>query len=245
MKERKWEPDNFELQRTSVWSFPDRGSWATHDSTYRGNWSPYVPRNVILRYSDAHDLVLDPFVGGGTTMIEARLLNRNVLGVDINHNSIKKCIEKCSFVRENCGKAYFRVADARNLSFIPNEAIDLFCTHPPYANIIRYSVDIEGDLSRLPVEQFLHEMKTVASECNRVLKRNHFCALLMGDIRQHGNVFPLGFRVMDIFQKSGFKIKEIILKEQYNCRSTDKWTTRASESGFLLLAHEYLFIFVK
>ena len=36
----KWEPDNFQLEHNSVWSFPKRGNWATHDSNYRGNCSP-------------------------------------------------------------------------------------------------------------------------------------------------------------------------------------------------------------
>ena len=64
----KWEPDNFELETKTIWSFPDRGDWATHDGNYRGNWSPYVPRNLILRYSKPGDLVLDQFAGGGTTL---------------------------------------------------------------------------------------------------------------------------------------------------------------------------------
>ena len=83
-KKIKWEPDNFELQMTTVWSFPERGDWATHNSKYRGNWSPYIPRNLLLRYSQEGDLVLDQFAGGGTTLIEAKLLNRNIIGVDIN-----------------------------------------------------------------------------------------------------------------------------------------------------------------
>ena len=29
---KKWEPDDFELEMTSVWSFPNRGNWATHDA---------------------------------------------------------------------------------------------------------------------------------------------------------------------------------------------------------------------
>ena len=33
---QKWEPDNFVLQEDSVWSFPDRGEWATHKGDYRG-----------------------------------------------------------------------------------------------------------------------------------------------------------------------------------------------------------------
>lgn len=60
----KWKPDDFELEMTTHWSFPKRGDWATHDAKWRGNWSPYIPRNIILRYSKEGDLVLDQFAGG-------------------------------------------------------------------------------------------------------------------------------------------------------------------------------------
>ena len=62
----KWEPEDFELEMTTHWSFPKRGDWATHDAKWRGNWSPYIPRNILLRYSKEGDLVLDQFAGGGT-----------------------------------------------------------------------------------------------------------------------------------------------------------------------------------
>ncbi len=87
----QWEPDDFELEMNTVWSFPKRGDWATHDAKYRGNWSPYIPRNLLLRYSLENDLVLDQFAGGGTTLIEAKLLNRRIIGVDINPQSIELC----------------------------------------------------------------------------------------------------------------------------------------------------------
>ncbi len=54
----QWEPQGFQLETTSIWSFPERGSWATHNGKWRGNWSPYIPRNIILRYSQPGDLVL-------------------------------------------------------------------------------------------------------------------------------------------------------------------------------------------
>ena len=76
-KIKKWEPEDFELEMTTHWSFPKRGDWATHDAKWRGNWSPYIPRNIILRYSQEGDLVLDQFAGGGTTLVEAKLLNMN------------------------------------------------------------------------------------------------------------------------------------------------------------------------
>lgn len=241
----KWEPENFELEMTTVWNFPQRGNWATHDAKYRGNWSPYIPRNIILRYSQEGDLVLDQFVGGGTTLVEAKLLNRNIIGIDINDTALKRCCEKCNFEHENCGKVIIKHGDARNLNFIADDSIDLICTHPPYANIIKYSEDIPEDLSHCNVEEFLIQMKTVASESYRVLKKDKFCAVLMGDTRQKGNVVPMSFEVMKIFEGAGFKTKEIIIKEQHNCKATGYWKTNSIKYNFLLLAHEYLFVFKK
>ncbi len=244
-KIKKWEPEEFELEMNTVWSFPDRGKWATHDAKYRGNWSPYIPRNLLLRYSNEGDLILDQFAGGGTTLVEAKLLNRNIIGVDINNNALERCKEKCDFEYENSGKVYFYEADARNLNFIPDENIDFICTHPPYANIIKYSEDIENDLSHLKVKDFLIEMEKVASESYRVLKKDKFCAILMGDTRQKGHIIPMSFEVMKIFEKVGFKTKEIIIKEQHNCKATGFWKTNSVKYNFLLIAHEYLFVFKK
>ena len=84
VKKVSLQPEIFELETNTVWAFPNRGKWATHDAKYRGNWSPYIPRNVIVRYSAQGDLVLDQFVGGGTTAVEAKLTGRNFIGIDIN-----------------------------------------------------------------------------------------------------------------------------------------------------------------
>lgn len=245
-KAEAWGPENFELEMTTHWSFPKRGDWATHDAKWRGNWSPYIPRNIILRYSKESELVLDQFAGGGTTLVEAKLLNRDIIGVDINDSAVERCREKTAFEHEGAdGKVYIRKGDARNLSFIPDESIDLICTHPPYANIIKYSEDIEGDLSHLKVPDFVKEMKKVSSECLRVLKKDHFCAILMGDTRQNGHMVPMGFQVMQVFLETGFSLKELVIKQQHNCRATGYWKTSSIQHNFLLIAHEYLFVFEK
>lgn len=56
-------PKNFKEEQITVWSFKQRGNWVTHSGEYRGNWSPYIPRNVILKYSKPDELVLDYFCG--------------------------------------------------------------------------------------------------------------------------------------------------------------------------------------
>ena len=245
MNVKKWEPDNFELEMNTVWSFPQRGNWATHDAKYRGNWSPYIPRNLLLRYSKEGDLVLDQFAGGGTTLVEAKLLNRDIIGVDVNPASLERCKEKTGFDYENAGKVYIKQGDARKLDFVPDENINFICTHPPYSDIIKYSEDIGSDLSHLGVKDFLSAMQEVAKESFRVLKADCFCAILMGDTRKKGHVIPMSFEVMKIFESVGFKTKEIIIKEQHNCKATGFWKTNSVKYNFLLLAHEYLFVFRK
>ncbi|MGI5839763.1 MAG: TRM11 family SAM-dependent methyltransferase [bacterium] len=242
---KKWEPEEFELEMNTVWSFPQRGDWATHDAKFRGNWSPYIPRNVILRYSQVGDMILDQFAGGGTTLVEAKLLNRNIIGVDVNDTALDRCREKCDFERDNCGQVAIKRGDARKLDFISDSSIDLICTHPPYANIIQYSEDIPEDLSRCNVKAFLNEMRPVAAESYRVLKEGKFCVVLMGDTRKKGHVVPMSFEVMKIFEEAGFKTKEIIIKEQHNCKATGYWKTNSVKYNFLLLAHEYLFVLRK
>jgi DNA modification methylase len=244
-KEIKWAPDNFELQTNTIWSFPDRGIWATHNPKYRGNWSPYIPRNLILRYSQEKDILLDQFAGSGTTLIEAKLLNRDIVGVDINQNALDLCKEAVKFNHDNCGQVTIKKGDARKLEFIKDQNIDFICTHPPYANIIQYSKKTEGDLSHCKVSEFLEQMKMVARESYRVLKQDKFCAILMGDTRQKGHIIPMSFDVMKTFESVGFKTKEIIIKQQHNCKTTGYWKTSSIKYNFLLIAHEYLFVFKK
>lgn len=239
------QPEHFELETNTVWSFPDRGKWATHDAKYRGNWSPYIPRNVILRYSAEGDTVLDLFVGGGTTLVEAKLTKRNAIGIDINPNAVEISKSKLNFDFDSNSSIDVFQGDARNLKSITNESIDLICTHPPYADIIQYSEKINGDLSHFPIKPFLSEMGKVADECYRVLKKGKFCAILMGDTRKNGMVQPLAFETMRIFELAGFKTKEIIIKEQHNCKATGHWKTNSIKYNFLLLAHEYLFVLKK
>lgn len=124
----KWEPDDFQLEKTSIWSFPERGNWATHDAKYRGNCSPYVIRNLILRYTTEHDWILDQFVGGGTSLVEAKLLNRNIIGIDINPEAIEYCRKKVSFDVGN-GRVEIRNADAKNLDIIRDSSIDFMVLH--------------------------------------------------------------------------------------------------------------------
>jgi len=234
-------------QFTTVWSFPDRGNWATHKPDYRGNFAPQVPRNLIEMYSEEGDSILDPMVGAGTTLIEAKLLARHALGIDINPDAAKLAEEALKFAHHPPTKQKVMVGDARDLSFLKDDSIDLIITHPPYMNIIKYSDGkIPADISNISsLPKFCDEIEIVAKELFRVLKPDKYCAILIGDTRKGKHFVPLAFNVMQRFLKVGFVLKEDIIKVQHNCTTTERWRAKAKQTGFYLIMHEHLFVFRK
>lgn len=247
----KFAPDNFKIQITNVWSFPQRGKWATHGGEYRGNWAPEIPRNLLLRYSKEGDVVLDQFVGSGTTLIECKLLGREGIGVDVNLNALMLTRDRLNFSYNPfditiCEQETF-LGDARNLDKIKDGSIDLIATHPPYANIIKYSKDkIEEDISNVEnIDKYVEEMEKVAVESYRVLKEGKYAAILIGDTRRNKHHIPVAFRVMQAFLHTGFILKEDIIKIQHQMKGSTFWAKRSQELNFLLLKHEHLFVFRK
>lgn len=244
-------PKNFIPELTTVWSFPDRGNWATHRGNYRGNFSPYIPRNLILRFTKKNDLVLDQMVGSGTTLIECKLLQRRGIGVDINPDAIMVARNRLDFsyeldedYQEPEIKTY--IGDARNLNLIQDESIDLIVTHPPYANIVSFSNrGISHDISKVSnIADFVNAMRKVAQESYRVLKTGKHCAILIGDTRRHKHFVPISPRILQAFLEAGFILKEDVIKLQWKMKTTrERW--RSTKLDFLKIAHEHLYIFRK
>lgn len=51
---------------------------------YSAKYIPQIPNRLISTFSDKNDLILDNFVGSGTTLVESKVMGRNAIGVDIN-----------------------------------------------------------------------------------------------------------------------------------------------------------------
>jgi DNA modification methylase len=241
------QPENFETETTTVWSFPKRGAWATHNPKYRGNFAPQIPRNAILRYTKEGDTVLDPMMGSGTTLIETKLLNRKGIGFDINPEAIKITKNNLKIDGNFKYEPEIKKGDVRKISSIDDESIDLIVTHPPYLNIIKYSDNkIAEDLSCISgVKKFCTEFEKGIKEFYRVLKENTYCAILIGDTRKSRHYVPLANYTMQLFLKNGFALKEDIIKAQHNCQTTPYWKSQVLKYNFYLIMHEHFFVFRK
>lgn len=251
MPKLKLPPENFEQECTTVWSFPRRWNWITHNSKYRWNWSPEVVRNLILRYSQEGDFLLDPMIGWWTTAVESKLLNRNLLCYDINPKAIELTKSAIDFEvnlewQTSKIEIFHHNATKKNEN-LKDESIDFVLMHPPYVDIIQYSEwQISEDISNIhDIDMFCDEIEKIAKESFRVLKPWKFCAVLMWDTRRKKMYQPLAFKVMERFLKSGFTLKEDIIKVQHNCKATWFWVKKSKEANFLLIMHEHLFIFQK
>lgn len=198
-------------------------------------------------YSQRSDWILDPMVGAGTTLIEAKLLARNALGMDINPQAVELAKAALQFKHHPASRQQVKVGDARDLSILKDDSFDLVLTHPPYMNIIRYSEGkIEGDLSNInSLPKFCDEIEKIARELFRVLKPDKYCAILIGDTRKGKHFVPLAFAAMQRFLRVGFVLKEDIIKVQHHCKFTERWRAKAARDKFYLIMHEHLFVFRK
>jgi len=110
----------FEITSTDV-------SYFTHGFfKYPCKFIPQIPRWAILKYSRPRQLVLDPFAGSGTSLVEAVLHERNALGIDFDKFSQLLCKTKSTLLTKDqidslsqFGK-YILKSNSRKASFRPD-----------------------------------------------------------------------------------------------------------------------------
>jgi len=240
----------------SLWVLPRRDTSGAHLGWYWGNFIPQIPHQLMLRYTKKGDLVLDPFVGSGTTLIECRRLGRNGIGVELNPEVASQA-EKLVGEETNRHsiKTEIVTGDARTIDLqralhrLDAKQVQLLIMHPPYHDIISFSDD-EKDLSNAQsTEQFVKMFGETLDNITPVLERGRYFGLVIGDKYSKGEWIPLGFYCMSEVLKRDYSLKSIVVKnfEETRAKRDQKqlWRYRALVGGFYIFKHEYIFIFKK
>ncbi len=238
----------------SLWIIPERDNSGKHSGFYHGNFVPQIPRQLISRYTRSGEVVLDPFVGSGTTAFEAESLGRNFIGIDIQPeliNHVKGKIDnKSNFselvVGDSADEKIFANVAAL-LKARQKESVQFAVLHPPYADIIKFS-DQPEDLSNCrSLNEFLKKFSQVSQNVIGLLDKNRYLAVVIGDKYAKGQWIPLGFYCMNELQKLGLTLKSIIIKNMEGNRAKQNkeaiWKYRALASDYYIFKHEYILIF--
>lgn len=220
------------LQATTLWDYPSQhyGTGVQGDPNYRGATPSYIIWNLLQRYTQAKDLVVDPCAGSGTTLDVARELGRRALGYDVHATR----------------KDIFRV-DARKLPPELSGKADFVFIDPPYSTHIDYGPDAR-DIGKLEAAggAYYEAMEQVIGEIHRILKPARHMALYVSDSYVHGRGFyPIGFELFALLRKRLEPVDIIAVTRHNKTLGMGNYRRAAEEGNFFLRGFNYLFVMRK
>ncbi len=245
-----------DIYTDSLWLVNRRDGSGAHTAGYWGNFIPQIPHQMMRRYTRPGDWVLDPFAGSGTTLIEARRLGRNALGVELQPSVAERARDLIAAEpNRHATSATVEIGDCLSVDYRAllerhgRQSAQLVLLHPPYYDIIKFSDDPRDLSNAASVETFLAMIGQLVERVAPVLDAGRYLALVIGDKYAKTEWIPLGFHAMSEVLKRDFALKSIIVKnfEQTSAKRNQQelWKYRALAGGFYVFKHEYIFVFCK
>jgi 16S rRNA G966 N2-methylase RsmD len=250
---------NLNIDVNSLWIINKRDKSGKHKNIYHGNFIPQIPNHLIRRYTKTNEVVLEPFMGSGTTLFECENLHRKYIGFDINVdivqyvNDAMKKLPKENFILcclDSSNKRQVDLNLQNALKKINAKKVQFLLMHPPYMDIVKFT-DNQNDLSQISdVNKFMEVFKSICENHLNFLDENRYFAVVIGDVYKNSEVVPLGFYCLDMIKKSfKVKLKGIIVKNIEGNRGklgiNGIWCYRALKSDYYIFKHEYIFVFKK
>jgi len=204
-------------------------------------------RRLIEIYTKKGEVVLDPFMGSGSTIVASRDLGRKGIGFDINPDFVelaKKRLSQQKLMQTGIEEYEIYCEDAENLlEYIEPNSVDLVITSPPYWNIHtrkrtadykepRPYSSLERDLGNIAdFNIFMERLKSIFKKVHVVLKSNKRCIIVVMDIRQGSRFIPFHMDITNMMTGIGFILEDIII-----------WDRRKEYNNLRPLGYPYVFI---
>jgi DNA modification methylase len=176
------EDEKPKLETTTLWDYPTQsyGKLSKGNNKYPGVTPAFIIYNMIKRYTEVGDLVVDPMAGSGTNF-------------DVCKEENRKCI--CNDISPT--RPDIIQNDARKIP-LPDNSVDMIFIDSPYGDNVRYN-DHTDDIGKISAEteNFYDELEKVIRECHRILKPDKVLGWLIGDQWVKKKFTPVGFRIFE------------------------------------------------
>ncbi len=216
---------------------------------------------LIKYFTKRGGLVLDPFVGSGSTLISCAQCGRVGWGIELGEHWVEIAKKRLELENSDFPQRVIQ-GDARiELSKIPDEFFDFIVTSPPYWAILhkdwdhkvtserkskglktRYSDDVD-DLGNIETyEVFLDELQKVFAQCFRVLKEKKYMCVVVSDFRHESRFVAYHMHISRIVELVGFVLEGITILVQDSKNLYPYGIPYAFVSN---IHHQYILVFRK
>ena len=197
-----------------------------------------LAKKVIELFTHKGEMVLDPFVGSGTTLVAAQDTDRNAVGFDLQQKYIDLC--KSRLVQTTLFSNAKQLAvqdDARNISeYLDPESVSLIFTSPPYANLLnrerknksrrfrnneqlgrveQYSQD-PRDLGTMPIDDYTIAMGDIFQSLLPLLRPKAHCVINVPDMWWENKRITIHIALVEELRKRGYELRNIIIWDRTN-----------------------------
>ncbi len=221
------------IQPTTLWEYPSQhyGKGVQGDPNYIGATPSYIIWNLLERYTQANDLIVDPCCGSGTSLDVAKDLGRRAIGYDLNPTR-----DEIEFV------------DSRKMP-LPDGHVDFVFIDPPYGTHVDYSDDPRC-IGKIPAgDEYYDAMDEVIGEMYRILKPGRYMALYVSDSYEKKGLnkgfHPIGFELFASLSKLFTPVDIISVVRHNKTLEMGNYRRAAEEGNFFLRGFNYLFIMQK
>ena len=226
--------------QVAVWEFYYTGTDIRDKKIHPAVFPVALPTKCIKLLTHEGELVLDPFVGIGTTLLAAQYTGRNAVGFDLRKEYVEFTKKRLRQSRPSGSTKQIVVQDdaIRISEYLRKETVSLCVTSPPYANMLnrpRKNKSIRGNLREnehyLTVQQYSNDPRDLGtmdaqtyskalgeiySEILPLLRVKAHCVVNVTDLWWENKRIAIHTYVIREMEKVGYELRNIIIWDRRN-----------------------------